>query len=235
MNAIEQPHKPEATFHVLRHAHGGTTHFFETQYVDEQFHDIGDPPLSSLGEEQCRNLRESLSEGKDAHYILLSPMLRARQTVQTVFHHPFSRKPPIKSIIWDSLRDCPPKDNKYKFCYKSGAKLPVMQEELQGKFDLSLVRADWHKNFAHMNMQAARADGVRSELYKLAEIVIQGGLWNEIRFERYTGTGNVHITIVSHNNFLNFLTHRDKLPGKFSTSYSENLLLTQGRKTHPAR
>jgi hypothetical protein len=31
----------------------------------------------------------------------------------------------------------------------------------------------------------------------------------------YKGTGNVHIVVISHNHFLNLVTHRSSLPGKF--------------------
>jgi hypothetical protein len=217
VSMVQGPHKPEVIFHMLRHAHAGPTHIFNAQYVEEQYHDIGDPGLSSLGGEQCRNLRKALGSIKDVHYVLSSPMRRAMVTAGYLF--PDWNKTKSNFIAWDKLRDCPPPGSRYRFTRKSGEKRERLLEWQQTipnykPFDLRLVGYGWHKDFTQMNGQGTRAESVRSELYKLKDIAVTGGDWNGIHFDPYTGSGNVHIVILSHNNFLNFLTHRDTLPGK---------------------
>lgn len=81
-------------------------------------------------------------------------------------------------------------------------------------FDLSLVGSDWHKEFWQMNSQGTRAEAVRSDLYRFKDIAINGGDWDGVHFEPHRGGGNVHVVILSHNNFLNFLSHRETLPGE---------------------
>ena len=215
-NIVQEPHRPEVIFYMLRHAHAGPTHAFQAQYTEEQYHDIGDPGLSSLGAEQCRNLRAALGNIKGAHYVLCSPMRRAMVTAGYIFPDWDRRK--SNFIAWDKLRDCPPPGNRYRFTRKIGEKREKLLEWQQTipnykPFDLRLVGFDWHKDFAQMNSQGTRAESVRADLYKLKDIAINGGEWNGVHFDPYTGGGNVHIVILSHNNFLNFLTHRDTLPG----------------------
>jgi hypothetical protein len=64
-----------------------------------------------------------------------------------------------------------------------------------------------------------RVNKVRRSLHDLAQVLINGGIWNNNTFKPWTGSGNLHVVIVSHNNFLNFLTHRNRLPSKSSSEF----------------
>lgn len=206
------PRRSEVIFHMLRHAHAGSLHTFDAQYIEERFQDIGNPGLSPLGSDQCRNLKKALSGNTDVYYVLSSPMSRAMATARFIFPDWDQRKTNL--IAWDKLRDCPPASNRYKFNTKSGEGLESLKR-WQGKpFDLTLVNEGWQRDFAEMNSQSERAEVVRAELFKLEDVAITGGMWNGVRFDRFTGAGNVHIVVLSHNNFLNFLTHRHTSPGK---------------------
>lgn len=171
---------------------------------------------------------------------MCSPDTRACLTTSWAF----SRYPGIKGgwrdfkrrvIPWDGLGDCPSKDD-YPLDPKKLPKLhrgqrensvSAVREKLEGSNEFYTVegkmpvRPCWEKRVETENQRMERADQARLDLYNIAKIPCSGGTWKDIvpiYSCKETESGDQHIVIVSHSNFLNLLTHREDLPGKLSTS-----------------
>jgi len=150
-------------------------------------------------------------------------MYRSMQTVDTAFKERLNEGGVAKAFPWSELRNCAMTDEDQEgllaLPLNAGHTLDEIKKQVANRpffFAGELMQAGWEtKNKTdEPKDRHKRADEVRSELNKFAQVAIYGGYWKGIQITPYTGPGDVHIVVVSHNNFLNVLTHRSALPSK---------------------
>ena len=199
--------------------------------------DVQDPFLSEVGRKQCANLKQTFPYIKDVQYLFCSPMYRSMETATIVFSSRLNEPMVSKGFPWSELRECassedPEKCRPVSTPTDTGHTLDEFKKRAEDKpFFIApeLMQAGWEtKNKTDdPKHRAERADKVVLDLSQFAEIALNGGVWKGIRIDRPKGNGPVHIVVISHNHFLNLLTHRSNLPGKSIPSPQIRSLHTQ--------
>lgn len=70
----------------------------------------------------------------------------------------------------------------------------------------------WEEEFLVGGQEMLRhVQEVRRDLFALAKVLIQGGEWKGLRFERWESTRDVEVVVVSHGNFLSDLVGFDRM------------------------
>ena len=186
--------------------------------------DVQDPFLSESGKKQCANLKETFPYIKDVQYVFCSPMYRAFGTATLVFGARLSEPQVSKGFPWSELRECassedPKKCKHVSTLHDTGHTVDEVKKQAEGQpffFAPELMQVGWEtKNKTDdPKDRAKRADEVHQDLSRFAEVAMTGGVWKGIRINPPKGNSPVHIVVISHNHFLNVLTHRSSLPGK---------------------
>lgn len=194
---------------------------------------VQDPLLSEAGKKQCANLKETFPYIKDVQYVFCSPMYRSIETATLVFGSRLSEPMVSKGFPWSELRECASSDDPDKCkpvsaLTDTGHTLDEIKKRAEDHpFFIApeLLQVGWEtKN--KTDDPKRRADEVRLELSHFSEVALTGGVWKGIRIDRPKGNGPVHIVVISHNNFLNRLTHRSELPGKSIPKSKPSILRT---------
>jgi hypothetical protein len=108
----------------------------------------------------------------------------------------------LKLILWSSLREWG------NGASNIGYSLEEMKKEMASlPVDLRLLNEGWELETDPKEEGAERSNRVRKELYTLGEILLKGGVWKGIPFEKHPGP--VHILVVSHGGFLMNVTFSD--------------------------
>ena len=164
---------------------------------------------------------------KDVQLILCSPMRRALETTKIAFSSHLTENR-LVAIAWPELRDCSPNGACYFQGFlkrNKGQKEKNFRDSCKGALtgwigvpslpvDLSLLYYQWEKD--DLNDGHERAESVRLSLHQLVQVLLKGGSWENMKFRPWTDFSDIHVVIFSHNNFLNFLTHRAQFHGKRS-------------------
>ena len=185
----------------------------QSLWKDDQGKPYIDPDLGVHGKLQCRNLKDNFEYMKQIRYIICSPSTRVLQTAYFTFKGCMraNEKKVPKILVWSALRMCGSSDGPAKEIPAAdrGASIKVLKEKLKDKpfwFASELVGEGWESNGKENWSRIPRADQVRQDLHKLAEIAIGGGDWKGLAFKPHTGSDNFHVAIVSHTAFLNLVT-----------------------------
>jgi hypothetical protein len=139
----------------------------------------------------------------------------------------------LTMLPWEDLKNCPLKEQYAKKLVPNPdlptkkALLTTLKRGNGRGFCVmdNLVHEGWELKLDEEHMRARRAEHVRKDLYSLAKIVSaegNGGKWKDMTINPGKLAKTVvdsHIVIISHNNFLNLLTHREGLPGELPTPF----------------
>lgn len=166
------------TIHLVRHAQG-------VHNLSVENESIHDPDLTTLGEQQCADLRAAFKDHSKVTKLVASPLRRTINTCDLAFGGD-KKKYPI--ITLDSLQEVSDQP-----C-DTGSSKDKINAEFGSKVDLSRVRDDWTVKGAGspfeptLSALTARAKVARRELKELA------------------GDGDDQMVVVTHGGFLHFLT-----------------------------
>ncbi|KAK4454021.1 histidine phosphatase superfamily [Podospora aff. communis PSN243] len=196
--------------HLVRHAQG----FHNLSAAN---HQLPDPDLTPLGEQQCATLRDAFPHHKSITYLVASPM---RRTIYTCL---LSFAPAVDSGV--KVIALPEVQEVSNLPCDTGTDPARLQSEFGpgGKVDLSLVVEGWNdKSFdtkwaPEMQKLDARAKAARVWLRDLGRKGVQ----------EVGGDGDVHIAVVTHGGFLHFLTDDfDGLNAEMGTGWVNTELRT---------
>ena len=130
-------------------------------------------------------------------HIIASPMKRTMGTALFSFL-PALVERGIEVIAWHELREWGSSP-----CNTGRAVSKLRREWTDLPINLDLLPQGWEYNREFGREE--RVVRVRMQLRALAAVAVYGGMWNGIEFERYQGSGNVEIAVVSHGGFLSDL------------------------------
>ncbi|KAF5659332.1 histidine phosphatase clade-1 [Fusarium denticulatum] len=116
--------------HFVRHGQG-------VHNLSHANHDLPDPELTPLGEEQAKALTTRFPELANVELILSSPLQRTIQTALLAF--PLKLKAGMKVLAWSEVQEAS------DLICDTGSRLPDIQARFHGlPVDFSLIEPDWN-------------------------------------------------------------------------------------------
>ncbi|RBA15967.1 hypothetical protein FPRO05_12188 [Fusarium proliferatum] len=160
--------------HCVRHGQG----VHNLSYAN---HDLPDPELTPLGEEQAQALTTRFPELANIELIVSSPLQRTIQTALLAF--PLKLQAGLQVLAWPEVQEAS------ALICDTGSHLPDIKARFCGlPIDFSLVEPDWHLK--------GKSAPTAARLLERAQLARQ---WLSERPE-------AEIVVISHGCFLHFLT-----------------------------
>ena len=177
---------------------------------------VQDPKLTEHGLDQCLFTRKTFPYMANIKYVLCSHMDRTITTTLSAFW-PVVGEAGITAIAWDDLRE---------FGHGFNNLGTPLQELVTAHWNMpinfDLLSKGWEFNrHDEERDRDQRCLRVRQDLYRLSQVVIQGGAWKGFMFQPHKGFGKVEILVVSHGAFLSRFLGYGR--GKFDSDISQIL------------